>query len=236
MILAATSTATAQPAPHAEHEFFFTRAIYSGLSDLDDWGPRWAIDFPQAEQHFLVALQRLTGIDAYALDNAIEISDQALRDYPFVYAVEVGAITLSEGEREALRAYLLAGGFLVIDDFWGTWAWQHLEQALAALLPEFAIREVPLSHPIFHAFYDLDQIMQVPNAAQAGTGKTHEFDGHTPHVRGIFDHSGRLMVLINWNTDLGDAWEWADEPTYPLRYSTFAFEFGVNIVIYSMTF
>ena len=95
--------------------------------------------------------------------------------------------------------------------------------------------QLSLDHPVFHAFYDIREILQVPNVYQARGGPTHELDGYNPHVRGIFDDQGRLMVLINWNTDLGDAWEWADNPRYPLRYSTYAYELGINFVIYAMS-
>jgi hypothetical protein len=217
------------------HEFYFTRGIYSGASDGDDWGPRWAIDYPEADRHFLVALRRLTGIDAGDAENAVPIGAPMLREYPFVYVLEVGALRLSDAEIEALRHYLLAGGFLVVDDFWGTWAWENLEAEMRRVFPGRPIVELPLEHPVFHAFYDVRELLQVPNVYQAGSGRTHEYDGHVPHTRGILDDQGRLMVLINWNTDLGDAWEWADDPEYPLRYSTYAYELGINFVIYAMS-
>ena len=218
------------------HEFYFTRGIYSSTVDHDAWGPRWAIDYPEADQHFLDALERLTGIDAYALDNPQPLGEGTLRDFPFVYVVEAGALQLSDEERAALRAYLLAGGFMMVDDFWGTQAWNNLAAQLDLLLPGHAIRDIALDHPIFHAFYDIDELLQVPNVAQAASGRTHEYDGYVPFARGIFDQHGRLMVLINWNTDLGDAWEWADSPDYPLHFSNYAFRLGVNIVIYSMSY
>jgi len=109
----------------------------------------------------------------------------------------------------------------------------------AAVVFDRAIVELPLEHPVFHVFYNIDSILQVPNLRQGWAsrygGATHEYDGIVPHVRGIFDDDGRLMVLINWNTDLGDAWEWADHPDYPLKFSTYAFEMGINFVIYAMT-
>jgi hypothetical protein len=108
------------------------------------------------------------------------------------------------------------------------------------VFPDREIVELPMEHPVFHAFYDVTEILQVPNVYQgsmvASGGPTHEYDGYVPHVRGIFDDDGRLMVLINWNTDLGDAWEWADDPSYPLKFSTFAFEIGINFVIYGMSY
>ena len=220
-------------------EFFFTRGIYSGGSD-EDWGSRWAIDYPKADLQFLVALRRLSIVDAFESDNAVELDDPDLRQYPFLYILEVGGMTLSDSEVNALRDYLLAGGFMVVDDFWGTWAWANFESEMRRVFPGRAIVEVPFEHPVFHIFYDITEILQVPNVYQAtfveSGGPTHEYDGYVPHVRGIFDDDGRLMVLVNWNTDLGDAWEWADSPAYPLKYSTFAFELGINFVIYGMSY
>jgi len=225
--------------PGNAHEFYFTRGIYGGEFDDYDEGGRWAIDYPKADHQFLVALKRLSIVDAYGSDNAIELSDPMLRHFPLLYTVEVGSMSLSVAEALALRNYLFAGGFLVVDDFWGSWAWEQFVSQMQLVFPDRAIVELPLEHPVFHVFYNIDSILQVPNlrqgwASQYG-GVTHEYDGIVPHVRGIFDDDGRLMVLINWNTDLGDAWEWADNPDYPLKFSTYAFEIGINFVIYAMT-
>ena len=148
--------------------------------------------------------------------------------------VEVGAMDLNKDERTTVREYLLSGGFLVTDDFWGTWAWDGLMSEMALIFPDLPVVEISLTHPVFHTVHDIGALLQVPNVALAGTDRTHEYDGYTPHVRGIFDRDGRLMVLINWNTDLGDAWEWADQADYPLRYSNYAYKLGVNIVMYAM--
>ncbi len=235
-LLAAGSAATvgAQDLEPAS-EFHFTRGIYSGPGDADAWGPRWAIDYPEADRHFLIALRRLTSVDAFPDEHALDLSDPSLARFPFVYVLEVGAMALDDEEAAALRRYLLAGGFLVVDDFWGTWAWENFAAQMARVFPDRSIEEIPLDHPVFHAFYDIDALVQVPNVYQAGTDRTHEYDGRVPHARGIFDDAGRLMVLVNWNTDLGDAWEWADNPDYPLRYSTYAYELGINFVIYAMS-
>lgn len=217
------------------HEFVFTRGIY-GNDTGDDWGPRWAVDYPKADQQFLVALKRLTIVDAFDSDHALRVGEPALRDFPFLYVLEVGSLFLSDDQVSALRNYLLAGGFMVIDDFWGSWAWQNFEEQMQRVFPERSIVDVPLDHPVFHAFYDIGKVLQVPNVHQAAGGPTWESDGKVPHVRGIFDDEGRLMVLVNWNTDLGDAWEWADLAEYPLRYSTYAYEIGINFAIYAMTY
>ena len=225
--------------PGNAHEFYFTRGIYSGEFDDYDDGGRWAIDYPKADHQFLIALKRLSVVDAYDSDNALELTDPELRRYPLLYAVEVGSMSLTEAEALALRGYLLAGGMLVVDDFWGSWAWDQFVTQMQKVFPDRPIVDVPLDHPVFHVFYNIDRILQVPNVRQGwgadAGGPTHEYDGYVPRVRGIFDDEGRLMVLINLNTDLGDAWEWADHPDYPLRFSTYAFEIGINFVIYAMT-
>lgn len=236
----ADRAAVSEAATVAEHEFYFTRGIYT--SDAGDYlsTDRWAIDYPKADRQFLTAVTRLTGIDAYELDHAIALDDPRLRQYPFLYMLEVGSIALPEAEGKALQDYLLAGGFLLIDDFWGSWAWERFEAQMQALFPTRPIVEIPPDHPVFSIFYRIDDIVQVPNlyqgAGAASGGPTHEYDGYEPRVRGIFDDEGRLMVLINWNTDLGDAWEWADHPSYPLRFSTFAYEMGINAIVYAMTY
>jgi hypothetical protein len=224
-----------QPSP-LEHEFYFSRAIYGTTTD-EDFGPRWAVDYPKADQQFLVALERLSGVDAFNNEHALRLDIERLHEFPFLYIFEVGSLTLSDKQRNALRHYLNAGGFLVVDDFWGSWEWENFQQQMRELFPERAIVDVPLDHPVFHAFYEIPAIVQVPNVYQGTTGgQTHEYDGVVPHARGIFDDDGRLMVLINWNTDLGDGWAWADHPQYPLKYSTYAYEMGINFVIYSMSY
>jgi hypothetical protein len=233
LALIAVGPEPAKAAPLA-HEFYMTRGVFASPTDGDDWGPRWAMDFPEAEMRFLVALRRLTRIDSTTRENPKTLDDPSLGDYPFLYMVEVGAMRLDDEERDGLRNYLLAGGFLVIDDFWGTWAWDGLTVQLRELFPELKVVDVPLDHPVFSVVHDIRTLVQVPNVALAGTGRTHEYDGYTPKVRGVFDENGRLIVLINWNTDLGDAWEWADDERYPLRYSNYAFKLGVNLVAYAL--
>ena len=218
--------------PAGPHEFYFTRAIYRS----GGWGGnRWAVDFPKSDRQFMTIVNRLIEIDASERENAIRLDDPNVRKYPFLYALEVGDIALSPAEVEGLRNYLLAGGFLVIDDFWGSWQWATFEQQIRRVLPEHQIIEIPLDHPIFNTVYKIDEILQVPAINNHWRGRTWEYDGYTPHTRGIFDEQGRLMVMINWNTDLGDAWEWAERPEYPLKYSTFAVEMGVNFIVYAMS-
>ena len=214
-------------------EFFFTRAIYNSGSQRRRGS--WATDYPKADRQFLTILDRLVDLDAYELENAIQLDDPGLRKFPFLYALEVGNMYMTEAEVGGLRDYLLAGGFLMIDDFWGTWEWANFKAEIRRVLPEYPIVEVPRDHPVFNTVYNIEEIIQVPSINSAQGGPTWEQDGYEPHVRGIFDEDGRLMVIINWNTDIGDAWEWAESPYYPLRYSTYAIEITVNIIVYAMS-
>lgn len=221
-------------------DFYFTRGIYS--SWRGGYGRRggrgsWATDYPKADRQFVWGLKRITNIDAYDNENAVLLTDPDLRRYPFLYMLEVGYMQLNASEVEGLRDYLAAGGFLFIDDFWGTYEWENFEWEIHQVLPGSEIVELPADHPLFSTFYTIDEVLQVPNRSIAynPNGPTWERDGYTPHVRAIFDERDRLIVLINWNTDLGDAWEWAEDPYYPLVYSNYAYQMAINAIIYSMS-
>jgi hypothetical protein len=213
------------------HAFYFTRGIYPSWS----WRASWATDYPKADRQFLTVLRRLTNLDAYDSEHAVALDDPELRRYPFLYMLEVGNMQLRPADVTGLRDYLLAGGFLFIDDFWGSREWANFEAEMRRVLPEYPIRDLPLEHPIFRTFYEIREILQVPAIGNIRRGRTWERDGYEPAVRGIFDDDGRLLVMINWNTDLGDAWEWAEQPDYPLMYSTFAYQMGVNAIVYAMS-
>ncbi len=223
-----------------KHEFYFTRGIYSDDFGLgDESGGSWSVDYPKADRLFLYALDRLSIVSASPDENAVQLTDSQLGNFPFIYALEVGAMQLNDDEVNALRDYLLAGGFLFIDDFWGSWAWQNLVEQMQLVFPDREIIDLPPSHSVFNIMYDIEEVKQVPNLHNGTdferTGITHEDDGIEAHVRGIVDDNNRLMVLINWNTDLGDAWEWADHPEYPSFFSNYAVQLGVNSVIYAIT-
>ncbi|MCH7890013.1 MAG: DUF4159 domain-containing protein [Gemmatimonadetes bacterium] len=227
-------------------EFYFSRVAYRGYGGYYGRGGSWAVDFPRADQIFLSFIDRLLpNLDAYEREFVVTLDDPDIRRFPFLYALEVGRMSLSPPEVEGLRSYLLAGGFLVIDDFWGTREWANFEYEIRQVLPEYEIVDLDIDHNIFTTFYEIDEVIQVPNIgirnctafSQADLSRcpTWERDGFIPMVKGIHDENGRLMVIINWNTDLGDAWEWADNPYYPLKYSTYAYEMGVNFIVYAMS-
>jgi len=223
------------------HEFYFTRAIFSGpLKQGLSNGvmitiPAWAADHPKSDEQLLTIIDRLIEIDATASANAVRLDDPALRRFPMIYAAEVGLMEMTDTELVGLRGYLESGGFLMVDDFWGPRDWYFFSEQMRRLFPGRAIEELPLDHPLFHSVYEIPSVEQVPNLDNIRAGRTSEQGGVTPLVLGIFDDDGRLMVSINWNTDLGDAWEWAENPDYPLKYSTYAAEIAINTIIYVMS-
>ena len=212
-------------------EFYFTRGVYSS-----PWRPyAWWVDFPKADQQFLAAVNTLVDMDADRRENAVRLDDPNLRRFPFLYILEIEAMSLTPPEVQGLRGYLLAGGFLIVDDFWGQYAYENLKQQLRTVLPEHQIAEIPKDHPIFNTVYRIEELVQVPAIGNYWGGRTTECYGCDVFMRGIFDEKGRLMVVINGNTDLGDAWEWFERPEYPLQYSSFAVQMGVNFIVYAMS-
>ena len=225
--------------PDGYYDFYFTRAVYGGggLGSRGFFGRgSWAVDYPKADRQFLVVLgETLDLLRVPSMENAVRLEDPRLREYPFLYTLEVGGMRLTPEQVEGLRNYLLAGGFLVVDDFWGAWEWRNFEEQMRRVFPGVEFVDLPLDHEIFHVFYDIEEILQVPNVNNAAAGVTSECGPCQPHVRGIFDDDGRLMVVINWNTDLGDAWEWSEQAVYPFKYSNFAYKMAVNFIVYAMT-
>jgi hypothetical protein len=223
----------------ANHEFEFARLIYTAnpfFSRGWGWGaPVWLTDAPEAETHLLQGIRRLTRISAASAGTAVRLDDDALFDHPFLYAVEVGRWQLSDEEAARLREYLDRGGFLVVDDFHGTLQWEGFMESMRRVFPDRPVVEITDSNEVFHVLYDLIDRPQIPSIYGAMTGITYEQDGYTPHWRGIYDEEGRLAVVINFNMDLGDAWEHADNPQYPQPLTALAYRFAINYLLYSMT-
>jgi hypothetical protein len=219
---------------HEPHkEFSFARLVYSGGTGWR-YGA-WATDSPKADVTFVAGVKRLTNIDVRESPFFIPLTSKEIFKYPFLYAVEVSYMELSREEADILREYLLRGGFFVVDDFHGTKEWANFEGQLRKVFPNCKIEEIPSTHPIFHCFFDINELIQIPGAQMLYSGRTYEKDGVVPHFRGVLDENGRIMVMINFNSDLGDAWEWADVPYYPEKYSTAAYRLGINYIVYSMT-
>jgi hypothetical protein len=219
----------------AAAEFDFVRLQYSSNGFGRGFGQRWLTDFPEAEQHLIVGVGRLTKVDIGAEGKQIAILDDRLFEHPWIYAVEVGAWYLSDPEAARLREYLLRGGFLVVDDFWGSREWEGFIASMQRVFPDRPIVDVPLDDSVLHTVFDLDESTQIPGINVLYNGVTWQRDGYKPHWRGIYDDRGRLMVMINFNMDLGDAWEHADTPEYALLYTNLAYKYAINYIVYAMS-
>lgn len=217
-------------------EFFFTRLAYSGYGGRG-WGRQsWLTDWPEAEYHFMNGVRRLTIIDAAQGGRYVSPESDELFDYPWLYGVEVGQWSMTDEDAARLREYLLRGGFLMVDDFHGGYEWASFVEGMRMIFPDRPIVEIAEDEEVLHVLYDLDQRIQIPGYRTVYSGVTWEReDGYPPHWRGVYDDENRLMVAINFNMDLGDAWEHADYPEYPENMTALAYRFGINYVIYAMT-
>ncbi len=237
-VAAAGDEADSSQAEWPTSEFHFVRLHYDDSpywGAYRGWGGHWTVDTPAAEDNFAHNIPRLTNVDVDPQERRLRATDDALFNYPFLYAVEVGHWSLDDQEAAQLREYLLRGGFLMVDDFHGPREWAVFMESMTRVFPDRPVVDVPESDPIFHAVYNLDKSVQVPGIRPLLMGVTYEYGGKVPHWRGIYDDDGRLMVLIDHNMDLGDSWELADNPSYPEHYTALGFRFAVNYVIYSMT-
>lgn len=227
--------------------FTFVRIRYSsGYGGRGRWrgGGDWMTDFPDAELNFSFRLQQLTSLKVDPHGKVLTLTDDELFDYPFIYIVEPGNLVFSEEERACLRRYLLNGGFLMVDDFWGEEEGENFYDEIDGVLPEAQYEPVKLTidHPIFHCVYDLKEMPQLPSidVAQAyrGTGQTWERrDAQHVDYRAIYDDKNRMMVMICHNTDNGDGWEReGEDPWYFENFSEpKAYPMGINIVYWAMT-
>jgi hypothetical protein len=202
---------------------------------VQGWG--WATDYPGGDCKFMGAIHRLTGIRVHSNPHVMEILDKELYKFPFAYAVEVGQMYLDVDDAKRLREYLLRGGFLHVDDFWGPDEFANFEDQIAKVFPDRKLERLPMSHPVFSTFFDIDEVVQVPAYRQgcAGGETFEDSRDREPRVLGISDDEGRLMVVVTYNSDLGDAWEYMDLACYPTKFSGFAYRMGLNIMIYAMT-
>ena len=216
-------------------EFRFVRLAYTTYAGGFGGRERWLTDWPEAEQHLIDGVSRLSRVNVSEQAEHIDIMDDKLFDQPWLYAVEVGGWYLSDDEAARLREYLLRGGFLMVDDFHGSAEWEGFAQGMRKVFPDRPIVDVPVTDSIFHVAFELNDHVQIPGIAALSRGATYERDGVQPHWRGVYDDRGRLMVIINFNMDLGDAWELADEPGYPLHYTASAYRYAINYILYAMT-
>lgn len=226
-------------------ELVFARLMYPSIPDARfrhagwDWTKgrsSWTNDYPRADRHFLQAVRRLTRLHVRSVEQPVNLDDPGdIFNYPWLYAVFVGEWSLTDRQASTLREYLDRGGFLMCDDFWGSGDWTIFQKSMSRIFPDRPVVEIPNTDAIFHTVYDLDNRYQVPGQWGVRTGVPFRNDGYVAHWRGIYDNKGRVMVAISFNSDLGDSWEWADDPEYPEEYSALGMRIGINYIIYSMT-
>ena len=231
-----------------EAEFHLARLGFRTNSYASSRGPAqpmWRVDYPEAELHFLPALARLTNLSvAPAVGDGIrhfEITDERIFDYPFLWLQQPAAANWnpSAAEIEALREYLERGGFFLVDDFHGESEFYLFRTVMARVFPEREIVEIPGDDVLMHLFFNMDDRLQIPGQRHLmGCSRGDLFSarmGGQPYWLGIYDDTGRIMVAIYYNIDMGDAWEHADDPCYPAPMTGQAYRLGVNSVIYAMT-
>ena len=214
------------------------RMVYATGHAGRGWRPWWAIDYPDAEYHFTRGLRRLTSLNVADDSQHLKLTDEELFDYPWLFAQQVGHWHLDNDEILRLREYVLRGGFLVVDDFHGEYEWVVFSDAMRRAFPEWPITPLPEMHPLMNVLYDLDQDTQIPgwrHLYRAADGQIEAMLHGPAQWHGIYDENGRLVVAINFNMDMGDAWEHADDPVYPMPMTSLAYRFAVNYVIYAMT-
>ena len=243
--------AESRPEFKAGAEFHFIRVEYTDLPQYhrrfgfasragrgEGW---WLVDWPDADDHFSSGVQRLTRIDT-GDPRHFRLTDDRLFEYPWIYATQTGWWGLNDAEVARLREYLLRGGFLVVDDFWGAEQWDNFQETMERVLPNHAISDIAEGDSVMHVLYDIGEKDRtfIPGTRHLRRGPgggivVEQPPGTEPAWRAIYDDRERMVVAVNFNTDVGDAWEYADAPYYPEAMTTLAYRYGVNYLIYAMT-
>ncbi len=222
--------------PSEKAEWVFARFHY----DLDyQFGrfrfQRWAADYPKSDRQFVTGVRRLTMLQARSTEHVVDGKSDDIFSWPWLYVEDPGAWRLSEQQAARMREFLLRGGFLMADDSHGDYEWGVVLAGLRMIFPNRPIEELNDDDPIFHVVYDLDDRAQIPGTRYIWGGRQYTPDSAVPKWRAIRDDKGRIMIAICHNSDVGDAWEWADSPQYPEHLASLAYRIGVNYIIYDMT-
>lgn len=231
--------------PEVRAGFTFCRLWYDADRRMRS-GLGWSTDYPAADGNFLARLEELTPIRIARWENGdpgiagLRATDDELMECPFLFMTDPGSVDFSEKEVAGLREYLMRGGFLWADDMWGNYAWANFERQIRRILPEYSIQELTPDHPLFSVLYAVPEIPQIPSwqSWSRSGGRTSEFgpETATPHLRAIFDEEGRLLVLISFNTDIGDGFEReGDRPDFFYLFSPKAYGLAINIMIWAMS-
>jgi hypothetical protein len=200
-------------------------------------GTNWTVDYPRGDRTFSVAIRRLTRIDVRSVEQPVNPDDgDDIFYYPYMHAGMPTTWVFTDSQAAKIREYLLRGGFLTVDSFFGTQEWEGFERGMRQIFPDREIVELPDDDALFNAGFAVGEKYQVGNfRSMLRGGNTYRADGSTPHWRAVRDDQGRVMVAINFNNDLGDSWQLADDPRYPEKFSYLGIRLGINYVIYAMT-
>ncbi len=219
---------SAQQIPFKTSAFTFVRVQYSSGSNGRGNRGAWLTDWPEADRNFSSQVEILTGLATNPDGLQLSLTDPVLQQYPFIYIVEAGQMALSDEETMRLRDYLLGGGFLMVDDFWGEYEWEIFITQFRRAFPDRELVELSADHEIFRSFYEISELPRAPGRDGARDGE--------PRLWGLSDDDGRLMAIVCHNYDFGDAWEHLDDPWYPREISLGqAIPMGVNIVVYALS-
>ncbi len=228
-------------------EFVVGRLMYPGVGRYGarhggNWtqgGTSWTVDYPKGDRTFIRLLKRLSLIDVRSVEQPVNLDDgDDVFDWPFLIVGLPGSWQLTDAQVDKLREYLLRGGYLLCDSFFGTNEWAGFEAGLKRIFPDRPVVDLPDDHPMFHTVYDLGERKQVGNFRSMlyrGYDQPYREDGAISRWRGILDDDGRVMVAIAFNNDLGDSWQWADEPHYPQEDTNLGIRLGVNYAVYALT-
>ena len=209
-------------------------------------GAGWSTDYPFAAINLMTRLSELTSVrvshDSSREVNywVVRITDPELFECPFIIGTDVGTLAFSDEEVKRLREYLLKGGFLWVDDFWGTQSWEQWSAEIHKVLPEYPIFDVPADHPIRNVLFSINNVEQVSsiNSWRRSGGDTSERGSDSPHAdyRAIADAKGRIVVIMTHNTDIGDSMEReAEDPEFFAHFSPGGYALVTNMVLYSLT-
>jgi hypothetical protein len=226
-------------------EWAFARLMYPpgfgnfGFRGAGNWTKgfsAWTQDYPRADRHFSEAVRRLSRVHVRSVEQPVNLDDgDDAFNWPWLYAVQVGQWKLTNDQARKMREYLLRGGFFMCDDFWGEDQWENFMESMGRVFPDRAVVDIPDDDPMLHLVYDVQKRYQVPGVRYLQTGVTEKCRNCPARWRGIYDDRGRAMVAMSFQSDMGDSWEWADDPAYDEKFSALSIRLGVNYIVYAMT-
>jgi len=222
------------PDAWVEREFVFARLRYRSIFDGRFGRARWGTDTNKSDRLFMTALRRLSRVDTRSVEEVLDVGEDQMFNFPFMYAVATGDWKFNPAHAARLRQYFDRGGFLMVDDFHGDREWRTFMEGIHQIYPGARVVEIEKDEPIFHTVYDMNDLVQI-SGAQIMRGMPYERGGIVPHWRAVVDEKNRVQVAICFNMDVGDAWEWSDYPPYPEHLANLAFRLGVNYAVYTLS-